>query len=126
MLCTRTLRIAVLVCAVSLPALYLVGCGALPPEVSAMTKVATGQMNTLTGTEVQALATTFAPEVVLTEPQADAIAGFFADNNIATMVDLQNLILKAQQDPSSVTLPEGFMDLFKDFQLPGAPATQPA
>ena len=60
----------------------------------------------------------YAPGLQLTDAQADGIAEFLADNNIATIADLQALLLKAQTDPTSVVLPDGFLELFADFQLP--------
>lgn len=114
-----TLRSVAVLCAVFLPLLMLVGCGAASAEVSALTKIATGHMDTLTGPEVQAVAARFVPGVELSDEQADAIAQFLADNHVATMADMQTLIEKALQDPSSVQLPENFLELFQDFRLPG-------
>jgi hypothetical protein len=117
---TFTLRSAAILCALSLPVLTLAGCGAVSAEVSAMTKIATGHMDTLTGQEVQAVAAYFVTGVELNDQQADAIAQFLADNDVATMADLQALIEKARQDPDSVQLPDDFLELFQNFQLPGA------
>ncbi len=114
-----TLRNAAILCAVSLPLLTLVGCGAASAEVSAITKIASGHMDTLTGEEVQAVAASFVTGVELNAEQADAIAQFLADNHIATIADLQAFIDKAVQDPGSVQLPENFLELFQNFQLPG-------
>ena len=120
----RMLRTAALVCVVCLFVIPVTGCRSIvPPDVSAMMKIGTGKMNTLTGEEVQALTTNaivaaYAPELQLTDEQAAAIAQFLADNHIATLADLQALFLKAQTDPTSVVFPDGFFELFKDFQLP--------
>jgi hypothetical protein len=118
------LRTAALVCAVSLPFLAVAGCGSLvPPDASGMLKIVTGQMNNLSGEEIQALTTSpivaaYAPDLQLTDVQADAIAEFLADNNIATIADLQALLLRVQTDPTSIVLPDGFFELFADFQPP--------
>lgn len=119
-----TLRRAVLTCAVAVPFLAMVGCGGslVPPEVSAMAKVASGQMNTLTGAEIEAVATTYLPDLPLTAEQADAIAQFLADNNVATITDLEALLQKAITDPTSIKLPDGFLALFENMVLP---TTQP-
>lgn len=120
----RTLRATALMSAVSMSVLAVVGCNSIvPPDVSALAKIATGRMNTLTGEEIQALTTipivaASAPGLQLTDEQAAAIAQFLADNHIATIADLDALILKAQTDPTSIVLPDGFFELFKDFQVP--------
>lgn len=121
-------RKVVLVCAVALPMLAVVGCGTslVPPEVSALAKIGTGQMNTLSGTEIKAVADTFVPGSLLTDPQADAIAQFLSENDIATIADAQALVAKFVADPTSVKLPDGFLELFKDFQLPTGGTGQPA
>jgi hypothetical protein len=120
----RLLRTAALVCAVSVPFLAVAGCGSLvPPDASGMLKIATGQMNNLSGEEIQAMTASpivaaYAPDLQLTDVQADAIAEFLSDNSIATIADLQALLLKVQTDPTSVVLPDGFFELSADFQLP--------
>lgn len=113
-----TAKMVVLLCLV--PALVAVtGCGFISPEVSAITKVAMGQMDKLSGGEIQAVAATFAPDVELNEEQADAVAEFLAGNEIKTIADLQALIDQAMQDPTSVELPEGFLDLFEGMDFSG-------
>jgi hypothetical protein len=120
----RVLRAAALVCAISLPLIAVAGCASIvPPDVSGLMKIATGRMNNLTGEEVLALASSsvvaaYAPNIQLTDAQADAIAEFLADNNIATLADLQALLQQAHEDPGSVVLPDGFFELFADFELP--------
>jgi hypothetical protein len=120
----RMLSAVALVCAVSLCVISVTGCSSVvPPDVSAMTKIATGQMNALTGAEIQALTTSpiiaaYVPDLQLTDPQAAAIAQFLADNNVATIADLQALIARAITDPTSIVLPDGFLALFQDFKLP--------
>jgi hypothetical protein len=120
----RMLSAAGLVCAVCLCVISVTGCSSIvPPEVSAMTKIATGQMNTLTGAEIQALTSSpiiaaYVPDLQLTDPQAAAIAQFLADNNVAAIADLQALIARAIADPTSIVLPDGFLALFQDFKLP--------
>ncbi len=112
-----TARKVALVCLFSPPVLAVIGCGSVvPPEVSGGMKVLANKMNTLTGTEIQAMAG--AANIPLTIDQANVIAEFLADNDIASMADVEALIVKFQQDPTSVKLPGGFFDLFKNFQLP--------
>lgn len=168
-------KVAVL-CGMSLALAMIVGCGAASPEVSAMTKIATGQVNkltgteiqalankfvpgssltseqadamasfladsqmktltdlvpvikvatgqidTLTGTEVESLATNLAPDVKLTTEQADAIVTFLGENQVKTTADLQALIDQANADPNSVKLPDGFEALFAGFDTSKLP-----
>jgi hypothetical protein len=82
-----------------------------------MAKVAAGRMNTLTGAEIEAVATTYLPDLPMTTEQADAIAQFLADNNIATITDMQTLLQKAVADPTSIKLPDNFLALFENLVL---------
>ncbi len=65
----------------------VVGCGQVSPEVTAMTKVATGQIDKLTGTEIQALVDKFVPGVTLTDDQATLISEILAEAQIKTLND---------------------------------------
>jgi hypothetical protein len=167
---------AAVLCSISVVVAMIVGCGAASPEVSAMTKIATGQVNKLTGAEIQALATKFvpgssltsdqadamanflagtqmktltdlvpvikvatgqidtltgaeveslannvAPDAQLTTQQADAIVTFLADNQVKTMAHLQTLVDQANADPNSVILPDGFEALFAGFDTSRLP-----
>ncbi len=104
-----------LLCVASLPILGAAGCTSLlPPELRAGAKILGGSMDTLTGVEIQAAALSFGG-VVLTDAQADAIAKFLKDNNLATLDDIQALMDQWEQDPSSIQLPDGFEQLFEDF-----------
>jgi hypothetical protein len=119
--CSRVMRKAALVCALALPIITLVGCAGSSAEVSALAKIASGQMNTLTVAEVQALALAYCPDCQLTSDQAGAIVQVLVDNNIATLTNLDTFIANALQNPSSVVLPAGFLALFQNFQVSGAP-----
>lgn len=120
MLCSRRIRTGVLVSAMALPVLAVAGCAGTSSEVSALAKIAAGQMNTLTSNEVQALALAYCPTCQFTADQAGAVSQFLADNHIATIADLAGLIEKAIQDPASVVLPDGFLTLFQSFLTPAA------
>lgn len=115
-----SVRNAVWVVVLFLPVLAMVGCASVaPPEVSGGTKVLMGRMTSLTSTEVQAMASV--ANITLTDAQAQAIVQFLVDNNINSLNDAEALITKWQTDPLSVKLPDGFLQLFLNWQpAPGA------
>jgi len=110
-----TLGRMVTLSALSVSLVALAGCFAASPLYSAMFKIATGQMDSLSGAEVKAVQEAFVPDLDLTDEQAEAIAEFLQLNDIQTLEDLQQVIQQAMEDPSSIELPEGFLDLFVDF-----------
>ncbi len=88
---------------------------------TATAKIAGGSMTTLTGTEVQILASTaeeFAAsqgevvDLALSDEQADVIVEFLVVNQIDTVQDLQAVIEQAQEDPDSIVIPDGALELF--------------
>lgn len=81
----------VVVCLMSLVLVGLVGC-ATSPLTSAMSKVALGQMDTLTGPEISALIGKFAPTLALTNDQAADLAQFLGDYHIQSMADFDPLL----------------------------------
>lgn len=78
-------------CCMLMVLLLAAGC-ATSPIVSAMTKVGTGQIDTLTAGEIQALADKFAPGSSLTAEQAQQFADFLAQSQVKTMADFMPLV----------------------------------
>jgi hypothetical protein len=100
--------------------LFVSGCFVAAPaesEVSWAIKAATNNLTEATAGEWQALAEKideFVPEVEvsLTDEQAEAIVEFVQANDIDGVQDIQDLIEQAQSDPDSITIPDGFEELF--------------
>lgn len=87
--------------------------------ITAGVKIASGQMTTLTPHEIQVLATTaqdLVPEapqnISLTDAQASAVVDFLVLNEVNTLDELAMLIEQAEDDPDSIEIPEGAIQLF--------------
>jgi hypothetical protein len=112
--------LAVLGCAV---ALLVSGCFVAAPlenEVTWAVKAATSQLTEATAAEWQAVATKvdeLVPEVdvSLSEEQAEGIVVFVQENEINGVQDIEELLEQAQTDPSSIVIPDGFLELFSGF-----------
>ena len=108
---------AVLGCVVSM---FVSGCFVAAPggnEVTWALKAATNTLTEATAEEWQAVAdkiNELVPEVEvsLTDEQAAAIVTFVQANDINGVQDIQDLIEQVQNDPDSITLPDGFEELF--------------
>ncbi len=101
------------------------GCGG-STLLSAGIKIATGQMDTLTAEEILALVDFVQsqgyPVPSLTADQAALIVAFLKANNIKTFEDVNRVIEQAQNDPGSITLPAGFLELFREGQFGNLPS----
>ncbi|MBU0617908.1 MAG: hypothetical protein KKI02_09345 [Planctomycetes bacterium] len=113
---TRSLSsLAVLACPV---VLFVGGClMAAPPEVTWAVKAGTNNLTQATATEWQAVAAKIdelVPEVDLTlsDAQAQAIVEFVQLNEIDGVQDIQDTVEQAQNDPGSIVVPDGFLELF--------------
>jgi hypothetical protein len=93
-----------------------------PPEneVTWAAKALTNNLTEATATEWQAVATRIdeaVPEVdiALSPAQAQAIVEFVQQNEINGLQDIQGKIEQAQEDPNSIVIPDGFLELFSGF-----------
>ena len=117
---TRSLSSLALVgCAGSL---FAGGCFVAAPEneVTWAAKALTNNLTEATATEWQAVATKIdeaVPEVdiALSPAQAQAIVDFVQQNEINGVQDIQGKIEQAQEDPNSIVIPDGFLELFGEF-----------
>ncbi len=86
--------------------------------LTATSKIASGQLASLTPDEIQILADTVAqanpqiPDIQLTDEQAQAASDFLKANNVNTVEDVQRLVEQAQQDPNSIVIPDSVTTLF--------------
>ncbi len=113
------LNLAVLGCA---GLLFVGGCFVASPEneVTWAVKATTGNLTDASATEWQAVAAKIdevVPEVnlALSDAQAQAVVTFVQANNIDSLQSIQEKIAEAQADPSSVVIPDGFLELFSGF-----------
>lgn len=99
------------------------GCGgvaALENEVTWAVKAMTDNLTAATATEWQAVAEVIdraVPEADLTlsDEQAQAIVDFVQENEINSIQDIVDTIEQAQEDPSSIVIPDSFLALFGNF-----------
>lgn len=111
----------ILTLSLSLP---LTGCLNSAPEVSGAVKIASGQMSQLTAAEILALFNTakqFRPDIPfdLTQAQAEGISAFLKANNINTIEQLEGIAEQFINDPRSVQLPPGLLEVFlADYENP--------
>ena len=96
--------------------LTLGGCFA-PPELTGAMKVANNQLSQLTSTEILALlnaAKTLSPDLdlTITEEQAQGISQFLAANNINAVDQLEGVAEQFLEDPTSIEIPSGLLELF--------------
>lgn len=97
-----TLAKTAILCCALLAMITFVGCAA-NPLASGMAKVASGNADTLTGAEVQALVGQFAPGTTFTTEQANAIAQFLADAHVKTMDQIGTVMKLASSSLDSLT-----------------------
>ncbi|RMF80653.1 MAG: hypothetical protein D6744_08000 [Planctomycetota bacterium] len=85
--------------------------------ITAGAKVAGGNISSLTPDEVQVLADKVASNTTdldipeLTDEQAAAAVDFLVANDVNTIEDVQNLIEQAEQDPTSIEIPDSIQEL---------------
>lgn len=85
--------------------------------ITAGAKVAGGNISSLTPDEVQVLADKVASNTTdldipeLTDEQAAAAVDFLVANNVNTIEDVQNLVEQAEQDPTSIEIPDSIQEL---------------
>lgn len=84
--------------------------------ISAVGKLATGEMSDITPDELQIIADTISevnPDVDVNITDDEALAGieFIRQNKINSFDDVSALIQRAQQDPKSVVVPPSLMNL---------------
>lgn len=109
-----------------LPTLLLTtGCGADPRTsnqgggniITAGSKVASGELTSLTPDEIQILGDQLsnfvegAPDVDLTDEQAEVIEQVLEENGIDTIEDA----IALSQNPGDIVIPDEFLDLFAGF-----------
>jgi hypothetical protein len=97
----------------------------VPPELTGAAKIAGGEMSTLTGQEILALSGAASDlsgalgveipsdfDLDLTMEQADALAEFLSLNQLNTVDDVKALVETAIEEPGSVAIPDGLIEIF--------------
>jgi hypothetical protein len=108
--------------------LLLTGCmgpAAVPPEVTGAAKIAGNKLSELTASEILALADAASdlsavlgvdvPEdfdIDLTQEQAEALCAFLKANTLDSVDDVKVLIEGAIDNPGSVVIPDGLIEIF--------------
>jgi hypothetical protein len=119
MMCVRS-GLTMLGCASALSLSGCFGAAPLENEVTWAIKAVRGELTQATATEWQAVSVridAWLPEVdvSLSDAQASTIVVFVQENEIEDVQDILETTDRAQSDPNSIVIPDGFIELFAGF-----------